>query len=373
MIRILISTLSLIACFTTLPACGDPEPAKKEVVAVQLSETEISLPEEGGEKVIQIIAPGEWDAVATDPWIRLEKSNTLSKTGTVKIIVTSNGNKEERSSVVTVMSGAARGKINVKQAPRTSKPADPSMNVPAGYELVWSDDFNGSELNSADWTHEVWNPGNVNNELQAYVNGSWNGQRVTEVKNGSLFIRCIKTGNNEYKSGRIYAHVNEGWRYGIFEARIKLPKGRGTWPAFWMLPANNNWTTNPWPRCGEIDIMEEVGFHPDYTSSSIHCEAYNHTKGTQKTAERYTQGAESDFHVYRLEWTADYIKTYVDGNLLFTFNNDGKGDINTWPFKTNFYIILNLAWGGMWGGQQGVDDKALPATMEVDYVRVFQK
>ena len=114
--------------------------------------------------------------------------------------------------------------------------------------------------------------------------------------------------------------------------------------------------------------------NPTYsTSSSIHCKKYYHSIGTQKTKERFCAGAEGEFHVYALEWTADYIRTYVDGKELFYFENDGKGDKQTWPFNTPFYVILNLAWGGDWGGAQGVDESVLPITMEVDYVRVFQK
>lgn len=94
---------------------------------------------------------------------------------------------------------------------------------------------------------------------------------------------------------------------------------------------------------------------------------------TQKTAERLTEGAEDGFHVYRLEWAEDHITTYVDGVKLLSFNNDGKDNVATWPFNKPFYVILNLAWGGSWGGMNGVDETALPATMEVDYVRVFQK
>ena len=119
--------------------------------------------------------------------------------------------------------------------------------------------------------------------------------------------------------------------------------------------------------------MEDVGTHANYTSSSIHCEAYNHVKNTQKTAERLTPGAEDEYHTYALEWTADYIRTYVDGEKLLEFRNDGKGDDRTWPFNKKFYIILNLAWGGDWGGMNGVDERALPCTMQVDYVRVYQK
>lgn len=246
------------------------------------------------------------------------------------------------------------------------------VTAPEGYRLVWHDEFNGDSLDASVWTHEVKPSGWVNNELQNYVDTRHNGKRVTEVSDGLLRITAFKEGDKVY-SGRIYAKVDSGWRYGVFEARMKLPKGKGTWPAFWMMPVRTPGERQRWPRCGEIDIMEEVGFNPDYTSSSIHCESYNHVRKTQKTAERLTEGAESGFHVYRLEWTEDYIRTFVDGEELFFFQNDGKGDPATWPFNKPFYPILNLAWGGMWGGAHGVDDSALPAVFEIDYVRVFQK
>lgn len=250
-------------------------------------------------------------------------------------------------------------------------PVDPSIEAPAGYKLVWHDEFEGDALNTDAWTHEVQGAGWVNNELQNYVNGAFNGTRVTTVSDGTLKITAFKQGNNVY-SGRIYGNLSKGWKYGIIEAKIKLPKGKGTWPAFWMMPVNNDFGSNPWPKCGEIDIMEEVGCNANYTSSSLHTESYNHVMGTQKTAERLTAGAEDEFHVYRLEWTADYITTYVDGEQLLHFANDKAGNVSTWPFNKPFYVILNLAWGGSWGGMNGVDESALPATMEVDYVRVFQ-
>ncbi len=159
------------------------------------------------------------------------------------------------------------------------------------------------------------------------------------------------------------------WTYGYFEARLKLPVGKGTWPAFWMMPKN----FTAWPDDGEIDIMEEVGYRPNYVSSSIHCKAYNHAIGTQKTAEKFVASAQSEFHVYAVEWTEDYIFAYIDGVRYFTFMNDKKGIYDSWPFYKPFYLKLNLAWGGNWGGAQGVDPSCLPATYEIDYVRVFQK
>ena len=248
---------------------------------------------------------------------------------------------------------------------------DESGYVPEGYELAWSDEFDGDDLNTDDWKFEIQNAGWVNHELQRYVGKTFRGKRVVGVADGRLSIVCQKI-DGEIVSGRIKARPNEGWRYGYFEARIKLPKGKGTWPAFWMMPVNVDWNTNPWPRCGEIDIMEEVGYHPNYVSSSIHCDAYNHTNCTQKTHEMYLQTAEDEYHIYGLEWTAGQMTFYVDGRQQLQFKKER--DLHAvWPFHYAFYPILNLAWGGDWGGAQGVDESALPCELLVDYVRVYRK
>lgn len=117
------------------------------------------------------------------------------------------------------------------------------------------------------------------------------------------------------------------------------------------------------------DIMEEVGANANYVSSSIHYTSYNHSLGTQKTAEQFLSTAETAYHIYALEWTEDYIKCFIDGIELFTFIKDKTENKDTWPFDAPFYLKLNLAWGGY----LGVDDSALPTTYEIDYVRVFQK
>jgi beta-glucanase (GH16 family) len=244
-----------------------------------------------------------------------------------------------------------------------------NSNAPEGYKLVWNDEFNsGSELNATDWTHEVWGKGRVNNELQEYVNHKTpEGNLVTEVRDGKLRITALKE-NGKIYSGRVYAKVKEGWSYGYIEASIKLPKGKGTWPAFWMMPVN----FTSWPADGEIDIMEEVGGHANYVSSSLHANAHVHTQGTQVTHEMYCGGAEDEFHTYAILWTHENITTYVDGKIQLSYDNRGLGR-DDWPYDDPFYVILNLAWGGDWGGAYGIDEGALPATMEVDYVRVFQK
>ena len=249
---------------------------------------------------------------------------------------------------------------------------EPSIPTPQGYKLVWQEEFSASENGLPDsdkWWYETAEPGWVNNELQTYIAGRKGDIVTADVSDGTLKIRAIKDGNRVY-SARV--NTNEGWTYGYFEARLKLPKGKGTWPAFWMMPS----TWSGWQDGGEIDIMEHVGCVPTEVSSSIHCKAYYHAIGTQKTAARKIATVMDEFHVYALEWTEEYIKTYVDGEQLFYYNPDNysKGrNADTWPFNKPFQLKLNLAWGGDWGGMYGVDESCLPATYEIDYVRVFQK
>ena len=383
--RFMLNTL-LLSLAVALWGCGgsdndDPQPA---AVSITLSQTSIAVPVEGGRYTINVSTTGkEWGVYADQEFITVEAKNTVAQTGTLTVTVPANPTTSARTGTVTVMSGVARQTISVTQ----SAAEKPAYNAPDGYTLVWNDEFDGNygyapnengvprtELNPNDWTHEVQKKGWVNNELQNYVNHkSPGGDLVTEIKNGTLRIHCFKENGNIY-SGRVYAHVNQGWQYGYFEASIKLPKGKGTWPAFWMMPVGNDWNTNPWPMCGEIDIMEEVGVVPNEVSSSIHTQDYNHTKNTQKTHAMKIADAEGAFHTYALLWTADEIITYVDGKeqLHVTKAALGSGH-NQWPFHYAFYPIFNLAWGGDWGGMQGVDESALPITMEVDYIRVFQK
>lgn len=251
---------------------------------------------------------------------------------------------------------------------------EPEIPTPAGYSLVWQDEFNDARLadgksalpNTNLWWYETGDGGWGNNEIQNYIAGVSGTDTCAMIYDGSLKIVAKKVDDEVFS---IRMNTSDSWTYGYFEARLKLPVGKGTWPAFWMLP--KNFTT--WPDDGEIDIMEEVGARPNWVASSIHCAAYNHAAGTQKTAEKYISTAESEFHVYAVEWTEDAIKGFIDGDVYFTFNNDHSGDTDKWPFNKPFYLKLNLAWGGDWGGYLGIDESALPTTYEVDYVRVFQK
>ena len=347
--------------------CGgsedDPQPA---AASITVSPETVNAPAEGGTYIVNVTTTGkEWGVAMGDDFFSIKTQNTAAQAGTITITVPANPVAEARTGAVTVMSGVARKTITVTQAAAEQAAYD----APDGYQLVWHDEFNeGTELNAADWTHEVQKDHWVNNELQNYVNHvTPKGRYVTEVMDGSLRIHCFKEDGKIY-SGRVYAHVKSGWTYGYIEASIKLPKGKGTWPAFWMMPVN----FRSWPADGEIDIMEEVGYHPNYVSSSLHANAHVHSNGTQVTHEMYCKGAEGEFHTYAIEWTAQNITTFVDGKKQLSYDNRGLGR-DDWPYNDPFYVIFNLAWGGDWGGQQGVDENALPVTMEVDYVRVFQK
>lgn len=324
---------------------------------------------EGGEGTINVSSSREWSVFASnsEPWITVTPGSGASGSASVKVSVQANSTYEPREGEVTVKAGSERKYIKITQD-AAEKPVY-SFTCPLdGYDLAWNDEFNeGTEL-SSEWTHEVQKDHWVNNELQNYVNHkSPNGKLVTEIVDGKLHINCFKE-NGKIYSGRVYGKRNQGWKYGYVEASIKLPKGKGTWPAFWMMPVK----FTKWPDDGEIDIMEEVGYHPNYVSSSLHATGHVHSNNTQVTKEVLCDGAEGGFHTYGMEWTPDYFQFYVDGKKTLYYKNPGTGK-RDWPYDANFYVIFNLAWGGDWGGSQGVDESVLPITMEVDWVRVWQK
>lgn len=348
------------ALMTTVVACGsdngsDPAAA----VDIKASVTQIDAAAEGGSYTFDVACEKEWSVYSNEAWIH-GKADRPKATVTVE----ANPLAEERTGEVVVKSGTGICRIPVVQAAAK----ETGITTPAGYKLVWHDEFNEGSTLSADWTHEQWAAGTVNHELQTYVDGAADGRRVTELKNGHLNINCFRGSDGKIYSGRVYARVKEGWKYGYFEARMKMPEGRGTWPAFWMMPVH----FQSWPQDGEIDIMEHVGYEPKMVYSTIHCTSHNNGGTSIEHAAWNVGDPESQYHVYACEWTPDYLSFFVDGEKILTYPNDGKG-YDSWPFDQPFYVIFNLAWGGDWGGQQGLDEHALPATLEVDYIRVFQK
>lgn len=241
-------------------------------------------------------------------------------------------------------------------------------NYISSFVLTWADEFDGSEVNTSHWTFESGQHGWGNNELQNYTNGS-----NAEVKNGKLILTAQKVNDNlqpgSYTSARMITKDKQEFTYGRMEIRAKLPSGRGIWPAIWMLGANISEVS--WPACGEIDIMEYVGYQPDIIHATVHTPSGYGANGNGKSKTLTT--AEEEFHIYGVIWTEKEMVFYVDTpeNVTHTYAPFNKTDEN-WPFHKPHFFILNIAVGGNWGGAQGIDNSIFPQTMEIDYVRVYQ-
>ncbi|HEX3009655.1 MAG TPA: glycoside hydrolase family 16 protein [Bacteroidales bacterium] len=236
--------------------------------------------------------------------------------------------------------------------------------------LVWSDEFNYT--GAPDRTKWAFEQGYIrNNEMQYYTNSRQNAR----VEGGNLVIEALRDssiiGSDTLRvtSASLNTHGKKDWTYGKIEVRAKIPSFLGSWPAIWML--GSNIAEVGWPKCGEIDMMENVGFDPDTMHFNIHTEAYNHVKKTNKGQRIYLKDPEADFHIYTLEWYKDRLDFYLDSKKVFTFKNEGKGT-DVWPYDKSHYLILNLAVGGAWGGAKGTDLNALPQKFLIDYVRVYQ-
>jgi len=235
-----------------------------------------------------------------------------------------------------------------------------------GWTLTFHDEFNynGLPVDSI-WGYEQ---GYVRNgEAQYYVRGRPENSRVED---GRLVIEARRDWweNHEYTSASVTSRNKVDWLYGRIEVKAKLPTGLGMWPAIWMLGYSQYY--GGWPSCGEIDIMENVGFDPDRVHANIHTRAYNHTIGTNKGNSIIVDPPYEDYHMYAIEWFEDHIDFFFDDTNYFSFENEGTG-WEVWPYDREEYLILNIAVGGSWGGAQGIDNEIFPQTMEIDYVRVY--
>jgi beta-glucanase (GH16 family) len=236
------------------------------------------------------------------------------------------------------------------------------------WKLVWSDEFDEPGLpDPAKWSYET---GMLrNHEKQFYTRDRENAR----VEDGHLVIeaRKEKREKGDYTSASLNTHGHGDWTYGRVEVKAKLPAARGTWPAIWMLPGDIGKVG--WPKCGEIDIMEHVGYDPAVIHGTLHSEAYNHVKHTQRSSKVRVPAFATDFHTYSMEWSGEKILMEIDGKVFATFDKKPGDGVAQWPFDKPFYLILNLAVGGDWGGVKGIDDAAFPQRMEVDFVRIYQK
>jgi beta-glucanase (GH16 family) len=252
------------------------------------------------------------------------------------------------------------------------------QRAPEGYTLVWSDEFNGKNGSLPDasrWTYDIGGSGWGNHELEYYTNRAENAR----IEHGKLIITARQetyTGPDgakfNYTSARSKSQGLFSQAYGRFEARIKLPAGQGIWPAFWML--GDDIKSVGWPKCGEIDIMENVGKEPGINHGSLHAPSSTNRTSDMRTTITLPAGRKlsDDFHLYAVEWEPGVVRFYLDANLYATFTSAQWPEGGTWVFDHPFFLILNVAVGGDW---PGLPDAAthFPQSMQVDYVRVYKR
>jgi beta-glucanase (GH16 family) len=248
-----------------------------------------------------------------------------------------------------------------------------TLDIPAGWELVWNDEFNSGPIDLSKWEYEVNGKGGGNNELQYYTDR----QENSYIEDGKLVIQALSEtytgpdGERDYTSARLRTRNKGDWKYGRFEIRAQLPSGQGLWPAIWMLPTD--WVYGGWPASGEIDIMELLGHEPWKVYGTIH---YGGPGDHQYTGVQYNLTAglfSNSFHEFTIEWDADEIRWYVD-DILYGTKNEWYSTGQTYPapFDQRFHLLLNVAVGGNWPGSP--DQSTLfPQRMTVDYVRVFKR
>jgi beta-glucanase (GH16 family) len=244
----------------------------------------------------------------------------------------------------------------------------PLLPVATTYQLVWSDEFDNDGLpDTTKWGYDIGGGGWGNNELEYYTKLKSENARIEK---GNLIIEARKesVGGRNYTSARLLTKNKAQWTYGKFEIKAKIPTGRGMWPAIWMLSAKD---PLQWPDDGELDIMEEVGFDQNVIHGTVHNKAFNGGNGKQKGGAKLVPDADKAFHVYSMEWSEREVNFSIDSVSYYSYFNRGLG-FDGWPYYKDFFMILNVAVGGNWGGIQGFDDSIFPQQMIVDYVRVYQ-
>lgn len=240
-----------------------------------------------------------------------------------------------------------------------------SCNANPEMELVWSEEFDYEGAPSEEfWVYEE---GYIRNkELQYYSKAPEN----IRVKDGVCTITARLENTDSITSASITTEGKIDFLYGRMELRAQIPSSLGSWPAIWMLGTNIR--EIGWPSCGEIDIMEHVGYNPDLVHATVHTKAYNHRLGTGKGSVIKVSDPWSDFHVYAVEWYEDHMDFFFDDSLYHSYENDLQGNSDTWPFDKTHYLLVNLAFGGGWGGQEGVDSSSLPLEFKIDYIRYYK-
>lgn len=297
-----------------------------------------------------------------------------SKETSITIKILGDIDFEEDESFKVVLSNAANADIirstatgTIENDDRFFAHDDNGYSTPtsySGYTLVWSDEFDGTDLNISDWNYETGNHGWGNNELQNYVGGTKNAF----ISNGKLVIEAREESSNgsNYTSARITTQGKQSFKYGRIDIRAKLPQGQGIWPALWML--GESFSTVSWPACGEIDIMEIVGHEPATTHGTVHWD----NSGSYASYGDHTSLSSGVFadesHVFSIVWNDTFIKWYLDDVEFHVIDITPAG---LSEFHEPFFFIFNIAVGGNWPGSPDVTT-IFPQRMVVDYVRVFQ-
>ena len=234
-------------------------------------------------------------------------------------------------------------------------------------QLVFKADFTqDGKPNENQFSHQIGAHKWGNREEQYYTDSLDNAF----IKDGKLHLVAKKETihDTKYTSARLTTNGKHSWTYGRFEITAKLPKGKGSWPAIWMLP--DQMRLYGWPKCGEIDIMEHVGKDQDMVHFSLHTKTYNHVKGTHRTAyDKFSQVSDT-FHKYTMIWDENNIVFFVDDIQQASFQKEIKDTFDEWPFDQPFHLILNIAVGGTWGGT--VDETMLPFEMVIEKIEIFQ-
>ena len=243
-----------------------------------------------------------------------------------------------------------------------------------GRRLAWSDEFDYKGLpDPKKWGYDLGDGcpdvcGWGNEEAEFYTKDLKNAR----VENGMLIIEARKDsmGGKAFTSARLVTKHKGDWKYGRIEVKAKLPRGKGTWPAIWML--STDWKYGGWPQSGEIDIMEHVGHDQGVIHGTLHSEKYNHVKRTQQEGKITVSDCSDAFHVYAVDWKDKQIDFFVDDKMYHSVKRNPTDDSNGWPFDQPFHLILNVAVGGSWGAMHGIDPSIWPQQMVIDYVRVYQ-
>lgn len=248
------------------------------------------------------------------------------------------------------------------------------IDIPAGYTLVWNDEFNDGSIDPAKWTHETGDgtdyglpSGWGNNELQIYSSSQENSAVGFDEDISALIITARKNGETDYTSAKLTTKGLFSWRFGRIDVKAKLPEGKGIWPAIWMLGDNNDIVT--WPGCGEVDIMELIGDDPNKVYATVHYVDGENRKGeSQDILETTDVSFSQTYHVFTLVWTPETLSFEVDGVKYHevTIEDDMK------EFLRSFYLVMNVAVGGYWPGTPDATT-VFPQNMYIDYVRIFQK